>query len=76
MSILKISELVEGKIYTCRLSGLKLLVRKVPLKWIDTFGGKAVSEWAISCLYFSPVNGTFMEMNPIDNQLVEISQEL
>lgn len=76
MNILKVSDLVEGRTYACRLSGLKLLTRKVPLKVVESMQGSQVVEWKLSCMYFNPQTGSYQQVDPVDNQLVEISQDL
>ena len=76
MNGLKISELTEGKIYICRLSGLKLLVKKIPLKVIETMTGSQVAEWKLSCMYFNPQTGSYQQVDPADYQLIEASKQL
>jgi len=72
MRTLKIAELIVGMVYKCRLSGLHLLIEKIPLKTIETMHGSQVTHWDIGALYFNPVTGSYIHMKPVDDQLIEI----
>lgn len=72
MRTFKVSELVVGCLYECQLSGLRLLIEKIPTQTVKTMSGEQVTQWDIGAMYFNPVTGSYTHMKPIDNQLIEV----
>jgi hypothetical protein len=45
-----------------------MLAVKFPVKFTETFQGKAVSEWGMQMRYYNPLTGSYQHIDPVDDQ--------
>lgn len=69
MDGLKLTDLKPNQIYKCRLTGLKIWMRQIPIRWTDTQQGKVISEYRLDGMYFNQVTGLYTFIEVSDHQL-------
>jgi hypothetical protein len=72
MDGLKLTDLEANKVYRCRLSGQKIWMRCIPLKFTDTQQGRVVSESRLDGMYFNQVTGLYTLIEVSDYQLEKL----
>ncbi len=67
---MKIKDLIVGEVYTCRISGKKVLILSNNIK-TEEINGKEVTYHKISAHWYNEISGYFDSMSPMDYQLVD-----
>lgn len=69
---LKVDQLIPGKVYQCRLSGLKMYIKKVTKGGTQTQNGMAGGTIETYGLYFNQVTGIYTPLLVEDYQLTDL----
>lgn len=61
-------ELLNGQMYTCRLTGLQMLCIHEPTKWTDTQEGRCVASFRVLMRYYNHLTGLYIDLTPVNYQ--------